>query len=371
MGEELLRLDKLIGHRPLGRILKEDEIAGEFEMIRRAFEAGGKKPPDATKFQRAGEACGTHMLKLITPRAEIGQHMVRIPSAKTNLQSTLWPSIDAQMAPVTKLIFRPWETVDYAQRSLVDHIRNPDDLSPLVTKGFSDAFGADCLNALQEALTNPIPDITLLPAAEFPIIFVPRPGGGDLQVTPIAPAEAYVRFRDVTEAYFRKQDDGGPPVPRGRWHRQQVTSKPQNISSAVGPQRTRFRASMPRVLDLTSAEFHRYANGGRFPMWRDESVVKAVASYASLLDRSADYSNEDIRSSLEYRADELIGAAGNFIDETLADLEREYPNIERRGKPTVVAVILNRAWLKDGWARARRVLSSEYFKARLDAARER
>jgi len=371
MDDALPKLDQLIGHRPLGRILEKDGIAAEFALIRRAFEAEGKEPPDAARLRRVGQACGTHLLKLITPRAEVGQHLLKIQPAGKNHQSALAPSIDAKMAPVAKLIFRPLEVVGQAPRSLVDHILNPDELSVLVEKGFADAFGEDSLEALREALTAPMPDITSLPAAEFPIVFVPRPGGGDLQVTPIAPAEAYVRFRDVTDPYFSKQEDGEPAPPRGQWNRQHVTSKPQNISSAVGQQRRRFFASMPRVLDRAAADLHRYANGGRFPSWSDERVPGAVAEYASLLDRSADYSNADIRAGLDRRADQLIAAARDFIDETLADLERDYPAIKRSEKPTILTVLLNRFWPKDGRDRARRVLTSNHFKDRLEAVRER
>lgn len=370
MDDEMPKLDKLIGHRPLGRILRKDGIAAEFALIRQAFKIEKNKIPDEAAFQQVGMACGTHFLKLVTPRCEIGQHLVRIQLAKNNLQPTLWPSIDAKMAPVAKLIFRPLEVVGHATRSLVDHLLNPDDLSPLVTKGFAESFGDDALDALGKALTTPLAEITSLPAAEFPIIFVPRPGGGDLQVTPIAPAETYVRFREVAEPYFRKQENGAPPVPRGRWHRQHVTLHPQNISTAIGPKRTRFLASMPRVLDLISAELHRYASGGRFPIWRDESVAKAVEDYTNLLDRNADYSNADIRAGLDRRADQLIAAARNFIDETLVDYEREHSGLEQSKKPSITHVILDRAWPKDGRDRARRVLTGDHFKGRLAAARE-
>lgn len=369
MIDETPKLDKLIGHKPLGRILKRDGIAAEFELIRSAFEAEGREVPDARKFSLVGQSSGTHLLKLITPRAEIGQHLLKVRHLTANGVPALYPSTDAKLAPVAKTVFRPLEVEGHAPRSLVDHILNPDELSPTVTKAFAKVFGDDSFEALSESLTSPLKNITTLPAAEFPIIFLPRPDGGDLQVTPLAPAEAYIRFRDVTEPYFRKQDDGAAPIPRGRWHRQVVTTKQQNISSAVGQQRTRFLATMPRVLDRYSAELHRYAHGGRFPMWLDERVAEAVADYAVLLDRSKDYSNADIRSGLDRRADQLIDAAIAFIDEALGDMNQEYPGKERFERPNVVPVILNRRWAKDEFDTARRVLSSEHFKGRLEMAR--
>ena len=372
MGDEIPKLDDLLSHRPLGRILEMDAIGAEFVLIRRAFEAEGKAVPGEKEFRRVGAGSGTHLLKLNSARVPIGQHVLRVIRPATNRHPELFPSIDAGYAKHCKLVFRPLEVAGHPTRSLADHILNPDEMvSPKVMAGFSDAFGEDALDALCEALTTPLPPIKSLPAAEFPIIFLPRPGGGDLQATPIAPAEAYVRFGEVTEPYFRKQEEGEPRVPRGRWRRQFVADKPQNISSAVGKQRTRFFATMPRVLDQWSAELHRYAHGGRFPRWRDERLIDAVDGYARLLDQSERYSNVDIRNGLDRRADWLIRAARDFIDETLAEARYVDPEAKLPEPPLLVTVILDRYWPADGFDRARRVLTDEHFKDRLEVAGER
>ena len=366
MVEQVPKLDDLLSHRPLGRILEMDGIAAEFALIKRAFEAAKKPAPAAQDFRRVGEGSGTHLLKLNSSRTPIGQNVLRFVDQAANRLPEVFPSIDAKKSLHCKLVFRPLEVSGHPTRSLADHILNPDDaVSPKVIKGFGEAFGEDALDALREALTRPLGVIKSLPAAEFPIIFLPRPGGGDLQATPIAPAEAYVRFREVTEPYFCKQEDDEPRVSRGRWRRQFVADKPQNISSAVGKQRTRFFASMPSVLDQWSAELHRYANGGRFPMWRDDGVVDAVEAYANLCDKSADYSNIDIRKGLDRRAERLILAAQDFIEETLADAKREFPNVDLPDPPPVATIILRRRWPRNSFDRARGVLSGERFKARL------
>jgi hypothetical protein len=365
------KLDDLLSHRPLGRIMEIGGIADEFELIRTAFEAAGKAVPSAGDFARVGGASGTHLLKLITPRAPIGQHVVRVIDKGANQHPELYPSLDAKKAPVAKLVFRPLEVSGRPARSLADHILNPDEVSETVTKGFAKAFGDEALETLRRALMEPLPEVEALPAAEFPIIFLPRPGGGDIQATPLAPAEAYVRFDEVVEPYFRKTEEGQPRVPRGQWRRQFVADKPQNISSAVGKQRRRFFARMPRVFDRWSAELHRYAHGGRFPLWRDDDVVNAVFAYADLLDANAKYSNQDIRAGLDRRADALIRAARDFVDETVADAKAEYPERDPAAPSSIVAVILGRSWPKDGYDRARRVLTSDHFKSRLKAAEER
>lgn len=378
------KLDELLSHRPLGRILEIGGIGAEFALIGRAFEAEGKALPGAKEFQRVGTGSGTHLLKLITTKAPIGQHVLRIRRPTANRHPEIFPSIDAGFAKHCKLVFRPLEVAGHETRSLADHILNPDGVvSPKVERGFVDTFGEEALVALREALTSPLPEIESLPTAEFPIIFLPCPGGGDLQATPIAPAEAYIRFGEVTETYFRKQEEGEPRVPRGCWSRQIVTGKPRNVSSAVGKQRTRFFATMPPVLDQWSAELHRYAHGGEFPRWsvevitasdgtRTDVVILAVEAYANLLDRSKEHSNADIRAGLDRRAERLIRTARNFIEETLSDARHDDPDVELPAPPSIVAVILRRRWpTKDDRDRARRVLTDDHFKRRLQAAGER
>lgn len=370
MNKKTLKLDELLSHRPLGRIMEIGAIADEFELIRTAFEAAGKAVPSAVDFERVGRASGTHLLKLITPRAPTGQHIVRVIDKGANQHLELYPSLDAKKAPVAKLVFRPLEVSGHPARSLADHILNPDEVSETVMNGFAKAFGDEALETLRCALTEPLPGVKTLPAAEFPIIFLPRPGGGDIQATPLTPAEAYVRFGEVTEAYFRKNEEDQTRAPRGQWHRQFVADKPQNISSAVGKRRRRFLATMPRVLDGWSAELHRYAHGGRFPLWRDDDVVVAVFAYADLLDASAKYSSQDIRAGLDRRADALIRAARDFVDETVADAKAEHPESDLPARPSVHTVIIKRHWKNDGKDRALRVLTSNHFKGRLNAARE-
>ncbi len=368
MSDEVPTLDALLSHRPLGRVLEGDGIGAEFALIRQAWERSGKDIPTPEDFQRVGCGSGTHLLKLITTRAPAGQSVLRIIDPSPNRHPALVPSIDAKKAPVAKLVFRPLEVRGHAPKSLADHILNPDDLSPTLTKGFADSFGDEALAVLRESLMTPVPPVSTLPVAEFPIIFLPRPGGGDLQVTPLAPAEAYVRMREVTEPYFRKDVEGEPHVPRGRWHRQYVADKPQNISSAVGNQRTRFFAKMPPVLSSSSAELYRYAHGGRFPRWRDKVLPDAIAAYSRLLD--IDHSNQDIRAGRDRRADALIATAREFIDDTIADTRSAHPECSPAAPPSVTTILLDRYWPPGGFDQARRVLTSDHFKGRLKAAGE-
>ena len=78
MSEEIPTLEALLSHRLTGRVLEADGIGAEFVLIQRAFVAAGKKIPEAEDFKRVGRASGTHLLKLISPRAPSDQSVLRI-----------------------------------------------------------------------------------------------------------------------------------------------------------------------------------------------------------------------------------------------------------------------------------------------------
>jgi hypothetical protein len=364
-------LDALLSHRPLGRILQPEDVAREFALIREAWRAGGKALPTAEDFGAVGRGSGTHLLKLVTPRASSSQAVLRFSRTSSNAISGLIPSLDAKKAKVAKIVFRPLEVAGHPARHVVDHVVQPDDLSPFVLGAFVAAFGDEALAALRAGLEAPLA-VTRLPAAEFPIIFLPRPGGGDLQATPVSPAEAYVRMREVTDPFFMKRVVGGPEPRRGRWSRQNLTAQPQNISGAVGPRRTRFLATMPPVLDRKRADLFRALLGGRYPSWLDASVAEAVVAYANLLERKDEHSNADIRAGLNRRADALIAGARAFVDdvcaaaaETLEEVRLRHPEAKIPEPPPLPDIILGRRWPEGRFDRARWALTSDHFRSRL------
>jgi hypothetical protein len=366
--EKKLKIDDVLPVRPNGRTIAVDNIAAEFRTIRQvAFVDDKKVVPGAKQFASVGAASGTHLLKAVTPRAKVGQCVVRHVPRDENRHPAMFSSLDAGAARVAKVVFRPLEIEGHATRSLADHILNAEEISSHVAEGFVSAFGEDSLEALRKALTAPPPAITTLPVAEFPIIFLPRPGGGDLQVTPLAPAEAYARFGEVMAPYFLKNEEG-KLAPRGTWHWQYVSDKPQNISGSFGKTRTRFLATMPRVLQRWDAELHRYANGGMFPYFRDGTIIEAVDRYAKLID--TEHGNRDIRAGRNRRADALIQAGRDFIDEVVADAQELHPEAMLAKPPSIAMVLLNRRWPNDSYDRARRVLTGQHFRDRLKAEGE-
>ena len=261
------------------------------------------------------------------------------------------------------MVFRPLEILDSEPRSLIDHILNPDERSPKVRQGFASAFGRECLDALQDALAEPLA-VSTLPAVEFPIIFLPRPGGGDIQATPLAPAAAYEQMRNVQEPYFRKREDGQPPPPRGWWCNRELSAHPQNISAAIGPSRVRFFARMPQVAAYWEALLYRYAHGGPFPRWRDDKITGSVLRYARLLEQ--DYSNSDIRQALDRRADAIIAAARAFLSEVTHDVQKTFLDASPEKPPLVADLVCRMRWTStDDRAKGRLAVTSDHFKRRV------
>ena len=84
MAKDIPSLNELISHRPLGRPLTEDEIADEFMRIRDAYEREKNKLPTPADFAAVGRGSGTHLLKLITPRAPVDASVLRFQEAGDN-----------------------------------------------------------------------------------------------------------------------------------------------------------------------------------------------------------------------------------------------------------------------------------------------
>lgn len=354
----------VLSFRCVSRTLTEEGVAAEFALMRKML----KKAPAPEDFHRVGKGSGSHLLKLTTPRADINQCVLRFARSGSNSPPVFVPSLNAPDIPYAKIVYRPLEVVGWAPKSILDHIREPDELSETVLSAFAEVFGWDCLRALRSALLGGGHQITRLPdTGGFPIIFLPRPGGGDIQATPVSPAEAFTWFDNMATASFVQKDEDAAPVPRGRWIRQSISAKPQNISGMIGGSRQRFLAQMPSVMRDSDAAVLAYALGGKFPCWRDGDLKAAVLNYAARLDM--DYTNRDIRAGTDRCADQLIAGALDFIA-GVQDAAREI--LEKAGNgeralphpPRPSALILRRRWKKGDREKAMKALTSPHFRDR-------
>ena len=362
---------KTLSFKAVGRPITLEQVESEFALMHAAL----TRSPKPADFWRVGLGSGSHLLKLTTPRAALDQCVMRFPRAGSNAPSLFAPSVNAPDIPFAKIVYRPLEIIGCAPRSLLDHIRDPDDQSSAVFAAFAAVFGDESLDVLRDALLGEGQKIVSLPdTGEFPTIFLPRPGGGDMQATPVSPVEAFMGFKNMTAAWFLKQEKDMPPVPRGRWTRQAISAKPQNISGAIGGPRQRFLATMPSVMRDYTAGVMRYALGGSFPRWRDDDVEGAVLHYAGRLEM--EYTNSDIRAGIDWYADQMIRDALDFI----ADVRRDARDLlEERGMaektlpapPAPSALLLRRKWKKDDEQKARKALTSAHFRDRERSALEK
>ncbi len=356
--------DQLLTFKVVGVPISIDELENEFELMRKTY----GKNVGAEEVGRIAAGSGTHLLKLITPVAEKGQAVVRVAQAGANGGKNLLPSVNAPDIPIAKILFRPLEIVGRQTRSLVEHILAPDDASPRVFHAFSCVFGEDVLAALKDGLKAELPPITQLPAENFPIIFVPHPGGGDLQITPLSPASAYMGIKDEARGLAPVKTRNGKEMTRGWWDHQAVTSKPQNISGAIGGPRWRFLAEMPAVLQGSRAEVFRFAKGGRFPRLRSAKVMEMLLAYAERLERF-DSGVSALRSSIDQLADGILEHAMDFAETVIADarliVASDADAVRRLSAYPPPSSILNRMpWKKDDIARARSALLNHHFAAR-------
>ena len=248
---------------------------------------------------------------------------------------------------------------------------NPDDASESILGAFASVFGQDVLDAVKAALLEKANGVTSLASGEFPIVFVPRTGGGDLQITPVSPATAFMGVKDAIKVLDAQKKADGLQVPFGSFENQSISSKPQNISGAIGGPRRRVMAKMRDIMKQSDAEIYRYVRGGSFPRWREHDVADWVIRYADMLERGKTYNNRDTRAALDNMADRLIGGALDFIDEILAEVRfvAEADDIEapeRKNLPEPAKILLRCQCLLDSdYNKVRKALTDPHFKGRL------
>jgi hypothetical protein len=345
-------------------MLSESDVAPEFALMRSML----TKPPTSADFHRVGMGSGSHLLKLTTPRADSGQSVLRFARSGSNALPFFAASLNAPDIPYAKIVYRPLEILGRTPKSVLNHIRDPDEISQTILAAFASVFGNESLEALKSALLGEGQKITRLPdTGEFPTIYLPRPGGGDIQATPVSPAETFMGFKNMSAAWFLKQEKDAPPMPRGQWIKQSISAKPQNISGMIGGPRQRFLATMPSVMRNYEAAILRYALGGRFPAWRDSDVEAAVLHYAGRL--GMEYTNSNILAGTDWYADQMISGALKFIAEVQEDAHEILGKSAKAEKtlphpPYPSALILGRRWKNEDRQKAMTALTSVHFRDR-------
>lgn len=263
-------------------------------------------------FAEVARRSGTHSLKMITPRADQDQAILRVGDSR------IISSQNPADGLAIKIVFRPIAIAGQpGSKTIFDHLVRPDNHTPAIAAAFAAAFGEEALDALRAAVCNPPPPITELPDGEFPIVFLPNPAGGDLQVTPLAPAEAWMHMGAGMGHFFTKSVKGEPPPRRGRWSRQAVTGKMNNVSIMLGGTRRRFDAGFPDMAPASQSAIWAFARGGPLPPLRDELVSDVLGEYVRLTAVADQVTSVPlaVAASLDNLADLLIRLAhGHVID---------------------------------------------------------
>lgn len=343
------------------RKITRSDISKEFMAMKSVL----NKPLTPSLAYDIARSSGTHILKAITPRAEADKSVLRISTPGSNGFGELFPSFNPAFIPNIKVIFRPIEVESYPAISVVDAVMNGGDLASDILEAFSDAFGHECLDALVAGFNSGPSPISELPFAEFPIVFAPTPNGGDVQITPISPISSFMCFKKVSSAYFKKRKKGEPPVARGRWTRQHISSQMQNITGKIGGPRQRFAAEMPPTLSQVSAGLHRFVRGGEFPFWYEPELDTRILHYATLQIALKDVGKIEIRKAADRLAGRLIEDALSYIDEILIeanDVSLELGlDVPLGVTPKPSDIIYARHWSESDKVKVRRALTSPHF----------
>jgi len=366
--ERPLKQEEVLSFKVVQRTMPLHAVTDEFRLMKSYL----RTELTAQTAKRVCEKSGSHLLKMVSARTEGDSAVLYIEPAGANKRPRVLPSVNAADIAFCKVLYRPLalEIEGRSARSVVDDIMNPDDQSDAVLRAFASVFGQDVLDAACEALLDRPKHVTKLSAGEFPIIFVPHASGEDLQLTPVSPATAFMGVKAAINKLYERKKAAGLPLPRrGAFETQSISSKPQNISGAIGGPRKRVMAHLPQVMEQADAEMHRYVHGGSFPRWRDDTVAEWVIRYADMLEADKTYNNRDTRAALDRTADRLIRDAADFIAETVEEAHfavkeagRSPDDIPQPPKPD--RVLLRRPWPNDDFDKARKALASAHFQHR-------
>ena len=361
-----VKIDDVLSFKETGRQIEPKDVSSEFALMKDYL----KKPFTVEVATRICKKSGTHLLKMVSPRVDTNQSVLYFETPGSDERPRILPSVNAPDIPFCKIIYRPLEIAGRPIRSVIDHVMNPDNTSESILDAFASVFGEDVLDAINTALLEKTNDVTSLASGEFPIVFVPRADGGDLQITPVSPATAFMGVKDAINALYTQKKTDGLRLPYGSFENQSISSKPQNISGAIGGPRRRIMAKMPDTMKQFDAEIYRYIRDGSFPRWRHPHVVDWVIRYADMLERDKTYNNRNTRDALDNMADHLIARALDFIDEIQAEVrfvaeayDIEAP--ERKKLPDPEKILLRRWWSRNEFYKARKALTDPHFKNRV------
>lgn len=304
---------------------------------------------DPKKFQDVALNSGTHILKLLNKQAD--DHVLKLSAPGQNRRPKFLPSMNAANGKYSKILFQPIAVIGVpGSRSLVEHILEPDGISSGIEDSFVSAFSRESLDAIRSLIREERRSVERLYAQNFPIVYVPAPGGGDLQLTPIAPLEVYGAFSRET------LPEKGEKVPV-RLTEQALSSKMQNISVAIGGPRRRFLVTVPSAMRHDEAALLRLVKGGPGPAPSSRELSDRLDHLAKLHHaklehaKSGSHYNRDMEKGLERLAAWLIEEALEWREDVAAAAREMAPDFVM--PEADIGQLLLRGYLGDRSARDR------------------
>ncbi|TGN68553.1 hypothetical protein E4L95_00960 [Paracoccus liaowanqingii] len=337
--------------------LSEEDRASAIEVMRTTIEAELDKP---ATFLAVAQGSGTHILKLLNSSVAGENNVLRLAPAGVNRRQRYLPSVNAAITPYAKIIHRPIAIIGReGNKSLVDHIVEPDEVSPVIFESFSRAFSPESLELIRTEILEPRTEVTALYGANFPIVYGPSPEGGDIQITPISSLHSLNVFR---RAVLPSPGSGE----RVSLANQELSAKPQNISSAISGRRYRFMARFPRPLNENDASVRRMVMGSHVPsMTMDQTLQDLLIHYGKLhrkIDSEEDFSNRSMRAGLARLGAYLVEMLHTHIEDLRESALALDPNFKMR-EFDPVNLLLGGSWKdKDERIRVRSALSAPGFR---------
>jgi hypothetical protein len=322
MSEERTEENKReLSFRNPGEAFALQDISQVYHVLKEV--AGIKDNP--AKFAAVAANSGTHTLKLLNSGSQ--DHVLRITPKEG--EARYFPSMNAALGAYAKILYQPvlFEGIDGA-RSLIDHILQPDGLSAQMEEAFANAFSHESLRLVLDGLLEGRDYVSRLHHENFPIVYVPHPdkSGESLQLTPISPTRVYSDFKsEVLPEKGSKE--------RIRLSGQEISSKMQNISVALGGPRRRFHATVPDAMLHQDAAILRLVKGGPVPVLSSYELSERLDHLVKLHYAKIDhqngkgYFNADMEAGLRRLARWIVVEAIFWTEEVrqqAQDLEPEF-----------------------------------------------
>ena len=317
-----------------------------FEDIRQAIEENGKKSPNeiATGFGAAAAAIGTHGPKLINPRSPDK------PFTPENTEPEFQKhySGDGKYGRYAKALLRPISIVgQIGNENFIERLGGQINSAVILENAFKKIFGPKALDAVKSGLKQQKDNIDNATAyhENYPMVFVPGPDQ-DLILTPLSAFSTLSIMWSVKEdghmALQKARDTGsadssirtvGEPddeIALGRYHRTEISDKPQNTGIGIPKHRCRFFAQMPEVLEQREADIYSWTRGGKVPRMRDRDISERLERYAELLKVVQEQTlAPSAMTKIDQLADWLITDAYQFIDDITAEAGSDAPERPR------------------------------------------